>query len=342
MTTPPLVELESLSVDFRVAARNWRHGASTLRAIDGISLRIERGETLALVGESGCGKTTAGRALIRLYRPAAGRIVFDGNDVTDVAGSELRAFRRRVQMIFQDPYASLNPRMTVEDIVAEPLRAYGVGRASDRHDRVRELLNLVGLPVDAGRRFPHAFSGGQRQRIGIARALALNPDLLIADEPVSALDVSIQAQIVNLLKDLQAELGLTLLFISHDLAVVRNISQRVAVMYLGKLVEVAPRDALFEKPLHPYTQSLLSAVPIPDPRLERERERIVLSGEVPSPIDPPAGCRFHTRCPYVMPECRTIEPQLASTVAGRQVACHLIHPPGRARGQSDSFETEPI
>jgi oligopeptide transport system ATP-binding protein len=326
----PLVSLESLTVDFRVSSRAWRGGSVTLRALDDVSLEIQRGETLALVGESGCGKTTTGRTLIRLYRPVRGRIVFDGADVTSVSGAKLRDFRRRVQMVFQDPYASLNPRMKVEDVIAEPLLAYGVGGRSERRDRVRELLDLVGLPPDAGRRFPHAFSGGQRQRIGIARALVLGPDLLIADEPVSALDVSIQAQIVNLMKDLQGELGLTTLFIAHDLAVVRNIAQRIAVMYLGKVVELAPRDALFDAPLHPYTSSLLSAVPVPDPDLERTRERIVLSGEVPSPIDPPAGCRFHTRCPHVMDHCRTIEPRLQPAGEGRLVACHLVHPPPSA------------
>jgi oligopeptide transport system ATP-binding protein len=325
---PPLAAIESLTVEFRVASRALRSGSTKLRALDDVSLDLARGETLALVGESGCGKTTVGRTLIRLYRPAQGRIRFDGADVTNASGSTLRDFRRRAQMVFQDPYASLNPRMKVEDIIAEPLRAYGIGGRSERRERVRELLDLVGLAADSGRRFPHAFSGGQRQRIGIARALALRPDLLIADEPVSALDVSIQAQIVNLMKDLQAELGLTTLFIAHDLAVVRNIAQRVAVMYLGKVVELAPRDALFDDPLHPYTRSLLSAVPIPDPDVERTRERIVLSGEVPSPINPPSGCRFHTRCPSAMPVCATTEPRMAPVRGtSRLVACHLVHPP---------------
>jgi oligopeptide transport system ATP-binding protein len=323
----PLVEVRSLSVDFRVAAREWRARAQRLRAVDGVSFDLLRGETLALVGESGCGKTTIGRTLLRLYEPSGGEIIFDGADLARLSGQELRAFRRRAQMIFQDPYASLNPRMKVEEVIAEPLRAHGIGSRSARRARVRELLALVGLPEVVAGRFPHAFSGGQRQRIGIARALALRPELVIADEPVSALDVSIQAQIVNLLKDIQDELGLTLLFIAHDLAVVRQIAARVAVMYLGKIVELGARDAIFEEPRHPYTQSLLSAVPVPDPALERARERLVLAGDVPSPIDPPTGCRFHTRCPYAMDVCRTVEPQLRATAGGRVAACHLVHPP---------------
>ncbi len=324
-----LVEVRDLSVDFRVSARDWRARPLRLRAVDGISFDIRRRETLALVGESGCGKTTIGRTLLRLYEPAEGQVLFDGVDLSSLSSSELRHFRRRAQMIFQDPYASLNPRMKVEEIIAEPLRAHGVGSGAERRKRVRELLALVGLPEASAARFPHAFSGGQRQRIGIARALALSPELVVADEPVSALDVSIQAQIVNLLRDLQDELGLTLLLIAHDLAVVRQIAARVVVMYLGKIVEFGPREQIFEDPRHPYTQSLLSAVPIPDPPLERARERIVLTGDVPSPITPPSGCRFHTRCPYAMPHCRTIEPKLRSTGDGRVVACHLVHPPER-------------
>ena len=320
----PLATLDAVTVEFRVSAHDWRASSLTLRALDAVTLDIHAGETLALVGESGSGKTTAGRTLIRLYRPTGGRVVFDGEDVTTATGAALRRHRRRIQMVFQDPYASLNPRMKVEHIISEPLRAYHVGSHGERRARVRELLDLVGLPDDAAGRFPHAFSGGQRQRIGVARALALGPELLVADEPVSALDVSIQAQIVNLLKDLQDELGLTLLFIAHDLAVVRNIAHRVAVMYLGRIVELAPRDPLFENPLHPYTKSLLSAVPVPNPELERSRERIVLSGEVPSPINPPSGCRFHTRCPVAIAECSTVEPQLREA-QGRLVACHLIH-----------------
>jgi oligopeptide transport system ATP-binding protein len=322
-----LVEVDDLSVEFKVSARDWRATTRRLRAVDGVTFAIERGETLALVGESGCGKTTLGRTLIRLYEPAGGRVLFDGVDVGSLSGATLREFRRRAQMIFQDPYASLDPRMKVEEIVGEPLRAHGVRSRTERRARVRELLELVGLPEVAAGRFPHAFSGGQRQRIGIARALVLRPELVIADEPVSALDVSVQAQVVNLLKDLQDELGLTMLFVAHDLAVVRHSAQRVAVMYLGKIVELGEASVVFASPRHPYTQSLLSAVPVPDPVAERERERIVLSGDVPSPIDPPSGCRFHTRCPYAMPECRTTEPVLLPDAQGTSVACHLIHPP---------------
>jgi oligopeptide/dipeptide ABC transporter ATP-binding protein len=322
-----LLDVRDLSVDFRVSARDWRARPVRLRAVDAVSFDLRRRETLALVGESGCGKTTIGRALLRLYEPSEGQVVFDGVDLATLSPAGLRAFRRRAQMIFQDPYASLNPRMKVEEIVAEPLRAHGIGSRAERRARVKELLAVVGLPEQAAQRFPHAFSGGQRQRIGIARALALDPDLVVADEPVSALDVSIQAQIVNLLKDVQDELGLTILFIAHDLAVVRQIAARVAVMYLGKIVELGSRGEIFESPLHPYTQSLLSAVPVPDPAAERARERIVLAGDVPSPIEPPPGCRFHTRCPYAMAQCRTIEPALRATGSGRLVACHLVHPP---------------
>jgi oligopeptide transport system ATP-binding protein len=322
----PLVEVEDLVIEFQVAGREWWASKHRLRAVDGISFAVERGETLALVGESGCGKTTLGRTLLRLYDPAEGRVRFDGGDIAALSGASLRAFRRRAQMIFQDPYASLDPRMKVGDIVAEPLRAHRVHSRAERKARVRELLSLVGMPEAAAGRFPHAFSGGQRQRIGIARALALNPELVVADEPVSALDVSIQAQIVNLLSDLQEELDLTLLFIAHDLAVVRHLANRVAVMYLGKIVELGSRDDIFGDPRHPYTQSLLSAVPVPEPSLERVRERIVLSGDVPSPIEPPTGCRFHTRCPYAMPDCSTTEPQLLPLPNGRLVACHLVHP----------------
>jgi oligopeptide/dipeptide ABC transporter ATP-binding protein len=327
------VEVERLSVDFRVSARGW--GArSRLRAVDSVSFDVQRGEAFALVGESGCGKTTIGRTLLGLHKPSEGHVCFDGIDLAELSGSALRRFRRRAQLIFQDPQASLNPRMKVEQIIAEPLRAHHIGSRLEQRQRVRDLLRLVGLSETSAHRFPHAFSGGQRQRIGIARALAPAPEFVVADEPVSALDVSIQAQIVNLLKDIQDELDLTLFFIAHDLAVVRQLATRVAVMYLGKVVELGPRDSIFEDPRHPYTQSLLSAVPIPDPLFERKRKRIVLSGDVPSPITPPSGCRFHTRCSYAMAHCRTIAPALRSTGNGRLVACHLVHPPDDLEGAS--------
>jgi len=320
----PLVEATGLSVEFRVAARSWRRDGQRLVAVAGVDFAIEHGETLGLVGESGSGKTTLGRTLLRLYEPSEGSIAYDGVDIVPLRGRALRTFRSRAQMVFQDPYASLNSRMKVGDIVAEPLRAYRRGSRASRARRVRELLDLVGIPVESADRFPHAFSGGQRQRIGIARALALEPDLLIADEPVSALDVSIQAQIVNLLKDLQADLGLTILFIAHDLAVVRQIANRVAVMYLGQIVEIGTREQVFDSPAHPYTQSLLAAVPIPDPESERSRERVVLRGEIPSPIAPPSGCRFHTRCPVALPLCSEVEPDHRTVAAGHRAACHLV------------------
>jgi peptide/nickel transport system ATP-binding protein len=320
----PLVDVRGLSVDFRVSARDWRASTVRLRAVDDVSLHIDRGETLSLVGESGCGKTTVGRTLLRLHTPSAGTVRFDGADVAALSGRELRAFRRRTQMIFQDPYASLDPRMKVEDIVAEPLRAHRAGGRAERRERVRALLERVGLPADSANRFPHAFSGGQRQRIGIARALALEPDFVVADEPVSALDVSVQAQIVNLLKELQERLSLTVLLISHDLAVVRHVSSRVAVMYLGSVVETASRDELFAQPMHPYTRALRSASPVPDPVVERERERIVLRGDIPSPINAPPGCRFHTRCPFAQPaRCPDQPPPLRRLgTSTRTVACH--------------------
>jgi peptide/nickel transport system ATP-binding protein len=291
--------------------------------VDGVSLDIKRGETVGLVGESGCGKSTVGRAILRLYEPTAGRIIFDGDDITTLGESELRPLRRRMQMVFQDPYSSLNPRHSVGRMISEPLRVHGLGGRRSAGARVRELLQTVGLPVDAATRYPHEFSGGQRQRIGLARALAVNPDFIVADEPVSALDVSIQAQIINLLENLQREFDLTYLFIAHDLAVVRHISDRIAVMYLGTIVEVSPAEELYDNPLHPYTISLLSAVPIPDPVVEQQRETILLAGDLPSPANPPPACRFHTRCPYIQPtRCTTEAPPLRKLSDGHLVACH--------------------
>jgi peptide/nickel transport system ATP-binding protein len=320
----PLVELEHLKVYFPIKSGLVldRH-IGDIRAVDDISLTIKRGETVGLVGESGCGKSTVGRTILRLYKPTAGRILFDGQDISKLNEQELRPLRRRMQMVFQDPFASLNPRHSVGRIVGEPLRTHGLAGRAEASKRVRELLQVVGLPPDAVGRYPHEFSGGQRQRIGLARALALNPDFIVADEPVSALDVSIQAQIINLFEQLQDEFELTYLFIAHDLAVVRHISDRIAVMYLGWIVEVSPAAELYENPLHPYTISLLSAVPIPDPVVERQRESILLQGDLPSPANPPAACRFHTRCPYVQPtRCREEIPHLRRLATGHEVACH--------------------
>jgi peptide/nickel transport system ATP-binding protein len=337
-----LVELEDLRVWFPIKSGLVldRH-VGDIKAVDGVTLTIRRGETLGLVGESGCGKSTVGRAILRLYEPTGGRIVFDGRDISSLREAELRPLRRRMQMIFQDPFASLNPRHSVGRIVGEPLRAHGIasGRAVD--SRVRELLRVVGLPEDAASRYPHEFSGGQRQRIGVARALAVNPDFIVADEPVSALDVSIQAQIVNLLENLQQDFELTYLFIAHDLAVVRHISDRIAVMYLGGIVEVSPADDLYADPLHPYTISLLSAVPIPDPKVERERETILLQGDLPSPAAPPQACRFHTRCPYVQPtRCRDEAPRLRQLLPGHEVACHWAEQ--IRSGELEAREREPV
>ena len=322
--TGPLVELEHLKVYFPIKSGLVldRH-VGDIRAVDDVSLTIRRGETVGPVGESGCGKSTVGRTILRLYQPTEGRIVFDGRDISQLGETELRPLRRRMQMVFQDPFASLNPRHSVGRIVGEPLRSHGLANRREAGGRVRDLLRIVGLPPDAAGRYPHEFSGGQRQRIGLARALALNPDFVVADEPVSALDVSIQAQIINLLETLQEDFDLTYLFIAHDLAVVRHISDRIAVMYLGWIVEVSPAAELYDNPLHPYTISLLSAVPIPDPAVERQRESILLAGDLPSPANPPRACRFHTRCPFVQPtRCREEVPPLRRLADGHEVACH--------------------
>jgi oligopeptide transport system ATP-binding protein len=295
-----------------------------IKAVDDISFSIRAGETMGLVGESGCGKSTTGRAILQLYRPTDGRVYFKGEELTELKGEALRRMRREMQMIFQDPYASLNPRMTVGNIIGEPLEVHSIySSKAERRERVQELLRIVGLNPYFVNRYPHEFSGGQRQRIGVARALAVNPEFIVCDEPISALDVSIQAQIINLLEDLQAEFGLTYLFIAHDLSVVRHISDRIAVMYLGKLAELSDREELYENPLHPYTQALLSAVPIPDPVIEEKRQRIILEGDVPSPANPPKGCNFSTRCPRVMDVCHEVDPEFKDVGGGHWVACHL-------------------
>ncbi|MBH5390013.1 ABC transporter ATP-binding protein [Bradyrhizobium diversitatis] len=320
--SPPLLQVNDLKKHFPVKTGLFNRKSEFVYAVDGVSFEIARGETLSLVGESGCGKSTVGRAILRLFEITSGQVILDGQRIDDAAPSTMRQMRRRVQVVFQDPFSSLNPRMRVRDILAEPIRNFGLAKsAEDLEVRVTSLMDTVRLPREALNRRPHEFSGGQRQRIGIARALAAEPELIVCDEAVSALDVSVKAQIVNLLQDLQSEFGLALLFISHDLAIVEHMTHRVAVMYLGKIVEVAPRREIFAAPRHPYTKALLSAVPLPEPGAQRNP--IILKGDVPSPINPPSGCRFHTRCPFVFDRCRTEEPMLRAAGAEQWVACHL-------------------
>ncbi|ASK62331.1 peptide ABC transporter substrate-binding protein [Virgibacillus phasianinus] len=316
----PLVEVKDLKKHFPVQKGWFEKNKSAIQAVNGVSFTIEEGETFGLVGESGCGKSTTGRMIMNLLSPSSGNIYFDGQEISSLSDTNLRNVRKNFQMVFQDPYASLNPRMKVKEIISEPLTIHKYEKVQ-KEKRVNELLDIVGLNKNYADRYPHEFSGGQRQRIGVARALALNPKLIIADEPVSALDVSIQSQILNLLQDLQEELGLTYLFISHDLSVMEHISDRVGVMYLGELVELAGKDMIYDHPKHPYTQALLSSIPIPDPTVKRER--IILKGDIPSPANPPSGCRFHTRCPYAMEKCMTEKPRLKRVADGQLVACHL-------------------
>ena len=318
-----LVDVKDLKMHFPVTSGLvFQREVAQVKAVDGVSFSIKRGETLGLVGESGCGKTTTGRCILQLYKPTAGQVMFEGNDLTQMGNRQMRRMRREMQVIFQDPYSSLNPRMTAGDIIGEPLVVHGLVRNNkEKRDKVRELLDNVGLHPYMADRFPHEFSGGQRQRIGVARALSVDPKLIVCDEPVSALDVSIQAQVINLLEELQERFSLTYLFIAHDLSVVRHISDRVAVMYLGKVVEIADRTEIYENPLHPYTKALLSAVPIPDPVIDAQRERIILTGEVPSPLNPPTGCVFHPRCSMAVEHCSEILPELREITPGHWVAC---------------------
>jgi oligopeptide transport system ATP-binding protein len=319
-----LLQLEGVKKYFPITRGVFQRKVGDVKAVDGISFDVYKGETLGLVGESGCGKSTTGRTILQLYRPTAGQIFLDGVDLATLKGGKLREIRQRMQMIFQDPYASLNPRMTVGSIIGEPMDIFGLAGRQGRKRRVEELLKVVGLNPYFASRYPHEFSGGQRQRIGIARALALQPDFIVCDEPIAALDVSIQAQVVNLLEQLQADFGLTYLFIAHDLSMVRHISDRVAVMYLGKIVELTDRDSLYMNPLHPYTQALLSAVPIPDPVIEEQRQRIILEGDVPSPANPPVGCNFNTRCPVAMDVCFETEPEFKEATPNHRVACYRV------------------
>jgi oligopeptide transport system ATP-binding protein len=338
-----LIEVKDLKMHFPVhRGIIFQRQVGTVKAVDGVSFSIKQGETLGLVGESGCGKSTTGRAILQLYRPTAGEVNFNGKDLTKARGDEMRKLRRQIQMIFQDPYASLNPRMTVGDIIGEPIKVHKLRQGKAVRERVEELLGLVGLNPAFANRYPHEFSGGQRQRIGIARALAVEPSFVVCDEPVSALDVSIQAQVVNLLEELQDKLGLTYLFIAHDLSVVKHISDRVAVMYLGKMVELAEGPQLYTNPLHPYSQALLSAVPIPDPKIEQQRRRIILEGDVPSPLNPPSGCNFHTRCPIAIQKCKEEEPPFMDYGDGHFAACWRARESGElmptvAKKQADAL-----
>ena len=325
---PDLVEVRDLYKYFPINAGLLSRHVGDVKAVDGIDFTIRRGETLGLVGESGSGKTTAGRVVLRLLPATKGEVLFEGRSVLDLGRGDGRRLRKEMQIIFQDPYASLNPRMTVGDIIGEPLAIHELAKGADAEARVRELLRLVGLQPYHANRYPHEFSGGQRQRIGIARALAVNPKFIVADEPVSALDVSIQAQVINLLEDLQEQFGLTYLFIAHDLSVVRHISTRVAVMYVGKIVEIADRNDLYENPLHPYTRALLSAIPIPDPSAGARRKRILLTGDIPSPVNPPSGCRFHTRCPVAFDRCKVEVPPLRTYAPNHVAACHWVEEHG--------------
>ncbi len=330
-----IMEVDQLQMHFPIMAGTvLKRQVGAVKAVDGVSFHIRKGETLGLVGESGCGKSTTGRAILQLYRPTGGQVHYKGTDLAQLQGEDLRKMRRHLQIIFQDPYSSLNPRMTIGDAIAEPIMVHGLAKGKALQDRVKYLLEVVGLNPNYISRYPHEFSGGQRQRIGIARALGVEPDFIVADEPVSALDVSIQAQVVNLLEDLQDEFHLTYLFIAHDLSVVRHICDRIAVMYLGKVVELADRDTLYEEPLHPYTRALLSAIPIPDPVLEEKRQHIILEGDLPSPMNPPSGCHFRTRCPIAHETCKT-EPPFIEHRPGHWAACHFID---RAQAELPSLE----
>ena len=336
----PLVEVRDLKMHFPIFSGLLRRRTGAVKAVDGISFDVMEGETLGLVGESGCGKSTAGRAILRLYDITSGSIKMAGTEIGSTSQNALRKVRPTMQMVFQDPQASLNPRMTVQAIIREPLDEHTTLSASEKEEKVLQLMDAVGLNRRFAGRYPHAFSGGQRQRIGIARALALNPKFIVCDEPIAALDVSIQAQVVNLLEDLQEQFGLTYLFISHDLSMVRHIATRVAVMYLGRIVELAPREALYAEPLHPYTKALLSAVPDPDPENEARNDRVILTGDVPSPANPPKGCNFSTRCPVAMPVCTQIDPETRAVAPGRFVACHLLDPKHAPASQKAGQEAQ--